>query len=37
MPLQQKFPNADPAAVKLLGRLLSFDPAHRPSAEEVRA
>lgn len=37
VPLQQKFPNADPAAVRLLGRLLAFDPAHRPSAEEALA
>ena len=35
VPLTQKFPNADPLAVHLLGRLLAFDPKDRPSAEEV--
>jgi serine/threonine protein kinase len=35
VPLTQKFPNADPLAVQLLGRLLAFDPKDRPSAEEV--
>jgi serine/threonine protein kinase len=35
VPLTQKFPNADPLAVRLLGRLLAFDPKDRPSAEEV--
>lgn len=31
----QKFPNADPFALRLLERLLAFDPKDRPSAEEV--
>ncbi|KAK9150803.1 hypothetical protein Syun_009112 [Stephania yunnanensis] len=31
----QKFPNADPLALKLLERLLAFDPKDRPTAEEV--
>lgn len=31
----KKFPNADPSAVKLLERLLAFDPKNRPTAEEV--
>lgn len=31
----RKFPNADPSALKLLERLLAFDPKDRPSAEEV--
>lgn len=30
-----KFPNGDPMALKLLERLLAFDPKDRPSAEEV--
>lgn len=30
-----KFPNADPSALKLLERLLAFDPKDRPTAEEV--
>lgn len=33
----QKFPNADPLSLKLLERLLAFDPKDRPTAEEVRA
>ncbi|KAI3920315.1 hypothetical protein MKW92_010733 [Papaver armeniacum] len=33
----QKFPNADPFAVKLLERLLAFDPKDRPTAEEALA
>ncbi|XP_073058300.1 mitogen-activated protein kinase 15-like [Primulina eburnea] len=32
-----KFPNADPLALKLLKRLLAFDPKDRPSAEEALA
>lgn len=31
----QKFPNADPLALRLLERLLAFDPKDRPNAEEV--
>ena len=31
----QKFPNADPLALRLLQRLLAFDPKDRPTAEEV--
>lgn len=36
VPLTQKFPKAEPLALKLLERLLAFDPKDRPSAEEVR-
>ncbi|RWV97624.1 hypothetical protein GW17_00039573, partial [Ensete ventricosum] len=35
VPFSQKFPNADPLALKLLERLLAFDPKDRPTAEEV--
>lgn len=35
VPLPQKFPNADPLALRLLERLLAFDPKDRPTAEEV--
>ncbi|XP_075498021.1 mitogen-activated protein kinase 20-like isoform X2 [Primulina tabacum] len=31
----QKFPNADPLAIRLLERLLAFDPKDRPTAEEA--
>ncbi|KAL2472733.1 Mitogen-activated protein kinase 19 [Forsythia ovata] len=31
----EKFPTADPLAVKLLRRLLAFDPKDRPTAEEA--
>ncbi|XP_043689164.1 mitogen-activated protein kinase 20-like [Telopea speciosissima] len=34
MSFSQKFPNADPLAVKLLERLLAFDPKDRPTAEQ---
>lgn len=34
-PLSQKMPNADPLALRLLERLLAFDPRDRISAEEV--
>lgn len=37
MPFVQKFPNADPLALKLLQRLLAFDPKDRPTAEEVKS
>lgn len=33
----QKFPNADPLSLKLLERLLAFDPKDRPTAEEALA
>ncbi|KAK1326433.1 Mitogen-activated protein kinase 10 [Acorus calamus] len=35
VPFTQKFPNADPLALKLLERLLAFDPKDRPTAEEA--
>ncbi|KAI0492577.1 hypothetical protein KFK09_026850 [Dendrobium nobile] len=37
IPFSQKFPDADPLALKLLERLLAFDPKDRPSAEEALA
>lgn len=37
VPFSQKFPNADPLGLRLLQRLLSFDPKDRPTAEEVGA
>ncbi|WOL17032.1 mitogen-activated protein kinase [Canna indica] len=37
VPFSQKFPNADPSALKLLQKLLAFDPKDRPSAEEALA
>ena len=36
VPFTHKFPNIDPVALKLLQRLVAFDPKDRPSAEEVR-
>jgi serine/threonine protein kinase len=36
IPFAQKFPNADPLSLRLLERLLAFDPKDRPTAEEVR-
>ncbi|KAA8548569.1 hypothetical protein F0562_000164 [Nyssa sinensis] len=33
----QKFPNADPLALRLLERMLAFEPKDRPSAEEALA
>ncbi|RXH67702.1 hypothetical protein DVH24_027849 [Malus domestica] len=33
----QKFPNADPLALRLLERLLAFDPKDRPTAQEALA
>uniref|UniRef100_A0A0E0MEN3 mitogen-activated protein kinase n=1 Tax=Oryza punctata TaxID=4537 RepID=A0A0E0MEN3_ORYPU len=33
----QKFPNADPLALRLLERMLSFEPKDRPNAEEALA
>ncbi|KAH9779449.1 mitogen-activated protein kinase 19 [Citrus sinensis] len=35
VPLFQKFPNVDPLALRLLQRLIAFDPKDRPTAEEV--
>ncbi|KAJ9147175.1 hypothetical protein P3X46_029367 [Hevea brasiliensis] len=37
VPLAQKFPNTDPLALRLLERLLAFDPKDRPTAEEALA
>ncbi|RWW14233.1 hypothetical protein GW17_00022010 [Ensete ventricosum] len=37
VPLSHKFPSADPLALRLLERLLAFDPKDRPTAEEVRS
>ncbi|KZV15845.1 mitogen-activated protein kinase 13, partial [Dorcoceras hygrometricum] len=37
IPLIHKFPNADPLALRLLERMLAFDPKDRPSAEEALA
>ncbi|XP_027096925.1 mitogen-activated protein kinase 9 [Coffea arabica] len=37
VPLSQKIPNADPLALKLLERLIAFDPRDRISAEEALA
>ena len=34
-PLSARFPRASPAALKLLAKLLSFDPARRSTAEEA--
>ncbi|KAI3735813.1 hypothetical protein L6452_15330 [Arctium lappa] len=35
VPFSHKFPNVDPLALRLLERLLSFDPKDRPSAEDA--
>ena len=35
VPFAEKFPKADPLALKLLQRLLAFDPKDRPTAGEV--
>lgn len=35
VPFSQKFPNVDPLALRLLERLLAFDPKDRPTAEEA--
>lgn len=35
VPFTHKFPNIDPVALKLLQRLIAFDPKDRPSAQEV--
>ncbi|XP_047340114.1 mitogen-activated protein kinase 9-like [Impatiens glandulifera] len=37
VPFSQKFPRADPLVLRLLERLLAFDPKDRPSAEEALA
>ncbi|XP_057478651.1 mitogen-activated protein kinase 9-like isoform X1 [Actinidia eriantha] len=37
VPFSQRLPNADPLALRLLERLLAFDPRDRPSAEEALA
>ncbi|KAL3366593.1 hypothetical protein AABB24_011342 [Solanum stoloniferum] len=37
VPYAQKFPHADPLALRLLERILAFDPKDRPSAEEALA
>ncbi|KAL4360882.1 hypothetical protein GQ457_04G039140 [Hibiscus cannabinus] len=37
VPFSQKFPNVDHAALRLLERLLAFDPKDRPTAEEALA
>ncbi|XP_074370553.1 mitogen-activated protein kinase 10-like isoform X2 [Apium graveolens] len=37
VPFAQKFPNADPLALRLLERLLAFDPKDRPTAAEALA
>lgn len=37
LPFSHKFPNADPLALRLLERLLAFDPKDRPTAEEALA
>ncbi|KAF3551752.1 hypothetical protein DY000_02002354 [Brassica cretica] len=37
IPFTQKFPNADPLSLKLLERLLAFDPKDRPTAQEALA
>ncbi|CAL9779449.1 unnamed protein product [Musa acuminata subsp. burmannicoides] len=37
VPLSHKFPSVDPLALRLLERLLAFDPKDRPTAEEALA
>ncbi|XP_071733625.1 mitogen-activated protein kinase 15-like [Rutidosis leptorrhynchoides] len=35
IPFSQKFPNADPLALRLLEKMLAFEPRDRPTAEEA--
>ena len=35
VPFSKKFPSADPLGLKLLEKLLAFDPKDRPTIEEV--
>lgn len=35
IPFSQKFPNADPLAIRLLEKMLAFEPKDRPTAEEA--
>ncbi|XP_073006541.1 mitogen-activated protein kinase 9-like isoform X1 [Typha latifolia] len=37
VPFSRRFPGADPLAVRLLQRMLAFDPKNRPTAEEALA
>ncbi|KAL2922001.1 Mitogen-activated protein kinase 16 [Bienertia sinuspersici] len=37
IPFTHKFPNADPLAMRLLERMLAFEPKDRPTAEEALA
>lgn len=37
IPFSHKFPNADPLALRLLERMLAFEPKDRPSADEALA
>lgn len=37
VPFSQKFPNADPLALRLLEKMLAFEPRGRPTAEEALA
>ncbi|XP_010524786.1 PREDICTED: mitogen-activated protein kinase 16 isoform X2 [Tarenaya hassleriana] len=37
VPFSHKFPNADPLALRLLERMLAFEPKDRPTAEEALA
>ncbi|XP_038720187.1 mitogen-activated protein kinase 16-like isoform X1 [Tripterygium wilfordii] len=37
IPFPQKFPNADPLALRLLEKMLAFEPKDRPTAEEALA
>uniref|UniRef100_A0A0A9E657 Protein kinase domain-containing protein n=1 Tax=Arundo donax TaxID=35708 RepID=A0A0A9E657_ARUDO len=37
VPFSERFPKADPAALKLLQKLLAFDPKDRPTAEDALA